>query len=346
MIKHKDIMAQTISNLDSLPKSAEDHLWSDYIELLCLLNVDGVVSKADILDRVRERKDLGGEIEDLNDEIIKDASEDRDLLLLEPSSAEIDDEWSLRTDDWFNHLEYRSNVFEDFYPFVLSETKDSIHRKDDLGYGHKLYTFLLLASALNRIGRNTSFLTNSFEVLSALALQTCLPEDANIHVFSRNPLAPEPRRYSGNIWSKLKRLAGDIRGDLRANEEEFSSKNTADEGLDIVGWVPIGDQANGILLVFGQCACTADWPDKQHSSGPEKWRGIIYTKSPPINMIFIPFCFRQIDGSWWKEHKIQSSILMDRPRLLFLLKNTYMELSDLPWFNFVDEVLGERESLF
>lgn len=331
-------MLKRISNLDSLPMSAADHIWADYIELLCLLNVDGIVSKADILDRVRERRDLGGEVEDLSEDILEDTRDSADI-----SSAEVDDKWSLRVDDWFKHLEYRDAVFGAFYPFVLSSDETSLSRQPEINPKHKLYIFLLLVSAQHRIKGDKNPLTFSFEIISSLALRSCLPESADIHVFSRNPLGP--RRYGGNIWEKLTKLNEDLRGKLLANEEDFSLQNNADEGLDIVAWVSTGDTVSGSLLIFAQCACTPKWVDKQHSSSATKWRELIHMKSPPMNMVFIPFCFRQANGAWWKEHEIQKSVLVDRLRLIYWLKETHMSLNGLPWYGFVDEVLEQREPL-
>ncbi len=333
-------MAKSIVDFDILPRSSEDHIWADYIEILCLFNVDGVISKADILDRVRERSDLGGETDEIDSEIIDESSYSSDL-----STAEIDDRYSLRVDDWFKHLVHRIYIFKTFYPFILSDTEDVLYRKSVIDNRHRLYIFLLLASDLRRIKiKNKNPLTDSFEVISREAMRRCLPENAQVHIFSRNPLVDSS--YPGHIWRKLEKLALDLGGRILANEEEFSSQNTADEGLDIVGWVSIGDSANGILLVFGQCACTTNWPEKQHSSSATKWREIIHMKSPPTNMIFIPFCFRHADGSWCKEHKIQKSILLDRPRLLHLLQDSYELLSDLPYYGFVNDILVERDDLF
>jgi hypothetical protein len=332
-------MPKPISNLDNLPMSAADHMWADYIELLCLLNVDGFISKADILDRVRERKDLGGEIEELSEDILEVTEDGSDL-----SSAEVRDKWSLRVDDWFKHFAYRSAIFDMFYPFVLSSDEKSLSRQTEINPKHKLYIFLLLVSAQNRIKGDRNPLTFSFEILSSLALRSCLPASADIHVFSRNPYGT--RRYGGTIWEKLTKLNEDLRGKLLANEEDFSLQNNADEGLDIVAWVPMGDSVNGSLLVFAQCACTPKWVDKQHSSSAAKWGDLIHMKSPPINMVFIPYCFRQASGAWWKEHEIQKSVLVDRPRLLHWLKESHMALNELPWYAFVDEVLEQREPLF
>jgi len=53
-----------------------------------------------------------------------------------------------------------------------------------------------------------------------------------------------------------------------------------------------------------------------------------------------------IDWTPGTEHKIQKSILLDRPRLLHLLQDSYELLSDLPYYGFVNDILVERDDLF
>jgi hypothetical protein len=40
------------------PKPSQTHLCVDYAELLCLLDVDGTLSKSDLLDRIAEGRDI------------------------------------------------------------------------------------------------------------------------------------------------------------------------------------------------------------------------------------------------------------------------------------------------
>src|SRR5207237_1120074 len=132
----------------------DEHLWADYIELLCLFDVDGVFSKEHLADRVQERKDLGGEIEDLEAEIEEayveseeDGDEDGELPDEIPS-AELDDKWESLTTDWFEHLKYRSAIFGEFYPFVLTGEGAVLERRPEITERHKLYVFLLVLSNL------------------------------------------------------------------------------------------------------------------------------------------------------------------------------------------------------
>jgi hypothetical protein len=64
-------------------------------------------------------------------------------------------------------------------------------------------------------------------------------------------------------------------------------------------------------------------------------------------MAFIPFCFRNIDGSWHKARNIYESIVVDRQRLIYLLRDNYHRLIlEVPCFEAVEKVLQQQESLF
>jgi hypothetical protein len=330
-------MSLQLINLDSLPKSSSPHIWADYIELLCLVNVDRMISKADLLDRIQERKDLGGEI---------DGDEEEKDLDVEPSLAAVDDKFVRQVEEWFQHLEYRAHVFNEFYPFYQSP--DYLFRlREEITKEHLLYFFLLLSSSLRYIKGRKSLLTGCFEVISARALKAALPKGAEVHLFgSSNPIKARTR-YKGHLWHKINQLARDIGEKVIVPESEFSKYNVGDKGLDVVGWVPLGDKASGLLLVFGQCACTEDWVKKQHSSHASAWRSTMTFIAPPSNMAFIPFCFRNIDGSWHKARNIYESIVVDRQRLIYLLRDNYHTfILEVPCFEAVEKVLQQQEYLF
>lgn len=345
-------MAST-PNLEHLPSASVDsHIWADYIELLSLFNVDGIVDKSDLLDRIRDRPGLG-EIEPLEKELLDDtgpsAEDDEtgaDSFVPERSRAELNDKWESQAYAWFAHLKYRRATFSDFYPFIISDTDDGLTRCDPLTEKHKLYIFLLLLSNLRYFKAHESAFTSAFEILSWEVLKCCLPDSADVHVFSRNPHADA--HYKGlNLWGKIKKLEGDLRESIEVAKAEFKPKDTADNGLDLVGWVPFGDTNNGLLIVFAQCACTLKWPAKQSESSAHHWRGTFRLKVPPSNMVFIPFCFRKSDGTWFNEHDIHGeTILIDRGRLLYMLRTKYGVLKDLPSYLSLEELLPERENIF
>lgn len=67
--------------------------------------------------------------------------------------------------------------------------------------------------------------------------------------------------------------------------------------------------------------------------------------SHPLNVIFIPFCLRNSDGSWHRPGDQRGHVMMDRQRLLFMLKGSEDALLKLPAFTAVDELLKTKFAL-
>lgn len=315
-----------------LPNTSDAYSWADYIELLCLINKDQEISKADIIDRINESSDIG----DL------DSSDDTESLG-DLSIPEQNDKWELKTDDWFRHFEYRSYTFKSFYPFALSDDGDVLHRQINLTSEQQFYIFLLLASNIKYIRSLNHKVTTSFEDLCADVMKACLPASAKIHVFGTSKYREV--RYTGNFWEKINRLAVDLHLTIHAKEEKIAAKNSGDGGLDIVGWVPMGDSSTGKLFVFGQAACTEKWVIKQHSSSRSVWGSIFALTYDYINMIFIPICFRDSSGDWWDPTKIAATILFDRQRLIYFLNEQHILLQRYPVYEDVIGIIDFREPL-
>lgn len=319
----------------SLPRASKHdmHLWVDYIELLCLVNLDRQVSKADVLDRVRER------VEDLGE----GEAQDEDIEEEEVSRPEINDRWDGRAEDWFRHLIYRSGAFKEFYPFEVLPSGTVIQVRKRLNVKQKLYISFLLASSLGRYSQYQDDLTRSFEKLSYPALRTCLPSHASVHIFGTSE---QTGKYKGKLWNKIKTLAEDLCETVRAKEEDFAPSDTGDNGLDVVGWVPFEDKNSGRLIIFGQCACTPNWIHKQRDSDASRWQNFISLKAPSSNMVFIPYCFRSANGTWHNESDIVGSILVDRLRFVHLLRKNMDDFKVQPSYKVVDDILSQRESVF
>lgn len=319
--------------LDKLPDQPKHDAfaWVDYLELLCLFNPDREITRADAIDRIRERKDLGEGVDEGQDDE-------------EKSKAELNDDDARRIDDLFRHLQYRAGAFKSFYPFSLSEDGDVLRTESALTEKHKLYIFLLLASNTRYFISHMNVLTGSFEMISCEVLKKMMPAHAEVHVFGSNGFGGS--RYTGNLWKKVNKLADDIREVVAAKEAEFPPSDRGDNGLDIVGWVPFGDEAPNLLLVFGQCACSMkEWVQKQNSSSASAWRPTLPLKAPPSNMAFIPFCYRAADGSWHRERKIHGTILVDRLRFVDVLSGNYVLIKRLPLYAVLKGILKQRESI-
>ncbi len=345
----------TILEIENLPTFAyfHAHMWVDYIELLCLVNASRTVSRADVLDRVREREDLGelsGGYQDHGDNDLSDLDIESEFVgydELGDPAAEIDDRWNQRVDDWFVHLSYREGAFDDFYPFVLNEENSEISLISELTTKHILYLFLLFSTNTRYIDPKSDRQTfyNDFEIVSLEALQQCLPLGAEAHVFGSNP-RNNGRYREATLFKRIMALATDLRERVLIEESDLSPHDHGDGGLDLVAWIPMNDGVNRTIVVFGQCSCSAtDWEKKQLSASHEAWRDRISLPVSTNNMAFIPLCLRNSQGGWHDKSSI-SSILIDRLRFVKILKDTYIVIKSQPSFEVIKRILEINESIF
>jgi hypothetical protein len=265
------------------------------------------------------------------------------------------DRWARECRDWFLNIQYRMGAFGDSYPFMLSPRTDSILLRDNLDIKQKLYIFFLLAANLPYASNSQRFkLASNFECLCYRALQMLMPTHAEVHQFGKS--STNTGRYTGTLWSKVNTLASDLNVSLSSgvNIEHFSPHDTGDNGLDLVAWIPMSsrssitgryhDGADGLIVIFAQCACSADqWASKQHSSSAQHWRSLLQLKADYVNMAFIPFCFRDASGGWHKPHEISATVLVDRLRLMYMLRDYTTENGALEWISFADDALAHEE---
>ncbi|MFL6313405.1 MAG: hypothetical protein ACJ71W_14985 [Terriglobales bacterium] len=288
--------------LKHLPQMSNIPAWADYIELLCLLDIDKQVNRAEVKDVIEEGKDLG--------EASSTGNQPR-------GAAQRDDLQATRVDDYFRQLEFRAGSYSDSYPFKLSARGETLRLKTAGRSNHYLYLFLLLSSNLQYFDKYEKRLTRAFELLSHAAMKEMLPRKAQIHLFGSSN--PRMKKYPGNKYTKITALAKDLNTTLKIDEKTFSKTDVGDAGLDIVGWVPSKDTNSHVLTYFAQCACTEDWITKQHSSSYDAWNPIIELHTHPMNLAFIPYCFRSSNGDWKNKTQIHNSVLFDRLRLVRVL---------------------------
>jgi hypothetical protein len=328
--------AVTLININKPPSKKDIHLWGDFIELLCLLNPDGVITKADTLDRLQDEMGIDKTLDNQEDLSLNDPNDVRSNIL------------ELRADDWFNHLVFRAGVFEkdDFYPFVVGNGGDCLTRKSDLSLKHQLYVFFLIASNLKYVTPSLkSRIAGDFEALGELAMQKCFPDGSNVYIFGTGGL-PSSKKLSGNLFLKIKQLSELLSERVVIDENKLAPQDVGDGGLDIVGWLPLGDSTGGLFCMFGQCACSYDeWSTKQHSSSFSAWRKKITLTAPPSNAVFIPFCFRDNNGDWWNPQDIHDSIVFDRVRMIHLLRDRFSIIEALPTFADIVAIIDTREDL-
>ncbi len=290
------------------------HQWADYVELLCLVNPDRYLDACDVLDRVLERvvdlkqgaDDLAIEAEILSEEHAGEMATDR---------GKIADIWDTRASEWFKMLATRVTRYGTDYPFVVrGETIQLKRRQTDR---QKIYIFLLFCASQN-ILPHPSLFTSAFEVLSYYAFQGLLPANAKTHMFGSHGMNNDKIFAKGSLSQKRTRLAECLNTIVSPLFEEAieGATDSGDGGIDLVGWIPMGDSLQGSVVIFGQCACTMNWISKQRDCDWPTISGQFVLRARTQNVIFIPFCNRQHNGKWVNATKIQS-VMMDRRRILY-----------------------------
>ena len=326
--------------VDNLPKSPkfDVHVWADFVELLCLVNIDKTTTRGDVLDRVRTlANDLPEGINPDED----DLAVDEELGDLAP--AEVNDKWVEYAEEWFLHLLYRVFAFDERYPFTLANSLDALQLKENLTPDQKLYIFLLLCANLRYCKGSMSALTQAFEQLSARAMKGYFSGNAEVHVFGTS--AESGGRYSGSLFQKIQKLAEDLGETVLISEAALPRSDAGDGGLDIVGWVPLGDINSHRIVIFGQCACTSEWNVKQYSSTEKRWRQMMTIGAGANSVVFIPHCLRLTDGEWHRIGDI-ASVMVDRQRFMFSLNDKAALLEREAAHAIVQTALAESEDIF
>lgn len=305
-------MTEPFGNLDRLPGSPQLHRWADWAELLCLSL--GELGVPDLAEEVGRREDsLHAE---LDDDIEPDSRVRDDLLNPFDSPDQFSDAVSRRAHDTFGVIATRASAYGDAYPFNL----DAANRRISLREARKdrlMYLFLLTCASLRYVPskRDQTIFAGAFEWLSLEALRFQSPAHAEVHLFGANPTSTG--RYDMPLAARIRQLSTDIREPARVDlDKEFPPPGAGDNGLDLVSWLPMQDEAPGLFTVFGQCACTPKWVEKQHSSSADAWEQIFGFTVRPTNVCAIPYDFRSLDGDWYARHSLHGALLLDRRRMM------------------------------
>ena len=330
-----------LKSLFNLPKSFfNEHMWADYIELVCLVQDDQLISKNDVMDRVRIVSEDLSEGEEETDELQEDVSEN-DFRYL--PAAELNDKWADRATNWFRHLDYRASAFGEAYPFYLSETKDVLRVHTSLTLEQKLYVFLLLCSNLRYCENSINALTKTFERLCVEVVKQCLPVTAEVHIFGTS--ASSGGRYTGDLWTNINKLARDLGESVLITKDDLAPNDYGDGGLDIVAWVPLGDENTHRIVLLGQCACTLNWELKQYTATALKWSQAITLSPSVITAVFIPHALRRSDGSWHDKINIATTMI-DRPRFMHLIENHLNGFSTSSGYEIAEQAIAQREDTY
>ena len=273
------------------------NLYADFIELISLFsNTDGT-SFGDVLDRFFGTKDYSN-------------AKQRDK----------DEGWLIEI---FAILEERTKLFSQDYPFTLDEN-EVLMIKTDLSWKNKMYLGMLISSKLNIFKGFSSDLTSEFETISYYVLKNFLSTKSIVKEFGKNSV------YKGNAKEKIRKLALDLGLKIEEDElEGISERNNQERGLDIIGWIPFGDQCMNQLIYLAQCACGKDTESKYHDT--RRFENYLkFYKTKPQHIMFIPYSLiNPSKNKFYRSDLIEKDFLIfERKRILGLFdeEDTFLGL--------------------
>lgn len=324
------------------PTRRDINEWADFVETLCVLSEDQIMSIEDFTDFLFDdgTKTI--------DQILSAINFNQNFLNLPQApfvlpvapvinrneDEEFDGEDEENNDreeirsrllKLFNFLQSRSHYFGVDYPFTISGidltiTLIPVAHQTPL---HKLYQILLFSSEMNLYTpADINIMGHRFEALCRRPFYQLIPAISEKRFFGAGAGEILQRSYEGNLRNRLDHLAENLATttkDIINDPDEIA--NTGDLGLDWVGWVSFEDECNHQPIYFGQCACGANWVDKQHETSLSHWYNFLDLKSALQCFHFMPRSFRRTSLKWFRETEIiYGLIIVDRYRLLKMFR--------------------------
>lgn len=356
--------------LATVPPQTELYYWADYVELLCMSDVDGVFSaerlaqwakfaddfeatsvdaqdadERDVLERLVEvdRYDVDAGLGDPDvvdgesgEAATGEEDENEQFLNYEDfgRAAEETDDRFLWCQNIFRLLADRVRSLGATYPFDIDRATMTISRRR-LTPARRQYVFYLSCSLLNYVPQRTmQRLTAQFEVVSFEVMCRIVPTTARVDMYGTSR-GKVKSRFKGTQFERLEALASELRAKVIVQAVDFHPRDRGDNGLDLVGWIPMHDPAAGVVSFFAQCACGKKWDGKQYEASHSRWRNFLSLKAPSTTMTFIPHYFRKPGEHWYAEADV-SEILVDRLRALRAVAGSPnsrlpIELIDAAW---------------
>jgi hypothetical protein len=326
----------------SAPRYAK-YRWCDYIELRCLTHRDHRFSRDALAEALKESKEVSGDESDVDTDEITILDEEETPAGEVELDAERDDKDELFSATCFKHLRWRSTTFGADWPFVIDEHAREISIKPELGTAHYFYLHLLLSSSLKFVPKTLrKAYTGTFEEISLSVFRRLMPQGAEVHAFG----ATHSARYTGHLFERLKKLATDVRGELRLARQDFPKNDAGDGGLDLVAWHDLKDTRDHIPISLAQCGCTAEgWPDKMLEASPAKLGKKLITDHDWSTYYFMPLDLTdERDGQmhWQEWRDINGAIVIDRLRLIRLADSAALNECNLLAKDSIDEAMRMR----
>jgi hypothetical protein len=322
------------------PARRDINEWADYVETLCILSDDGIMSVEDFTDflfddATRETEQILTAV-NFNDHFLTTLPDIPVAQIAPQPPNEQDEENEFDGEDeesdnkekvrsklltLFSFLQCRSVYFGEDYPFTISGIDLTIELipTAEQTLLNKLYQVLLFSSEMNLYSHAViNRLGHLFEALCQRPFSQLIPAISEKRYFGAGAGEILPRGYEGNLKSRLKLLAQDLASKTKEiinDPDEIAY--TGDAGLDWVGWVSFEDHCNHQPIYFGQCACGANWVDKQHETSLSHWNNFLDLNQSVQCFHFMPRSFRRTSLKWYQETAIiYGLIVVDRYRLL------------------------------
>lgn len=331
------------------PENGDINAWADFIETICMFSEGDSLSIDDFIDFLRD------DASKTNKQLLTALNFNENFLLtpipapippvvvafpITGDEDEMENEATLEEDEFegqdlesmererirsrllvlFSFLEARCNYFNPYYPYKID---NGIHIKllTDLTLIQQLYVVFLLSSEMKLFsGAGINQIGHRFEALCKYPFERLLPTDAAKKFFGAGAGQILKSDYNGNLHDRLVALADDLGvGVTRLVNDPDEVGRTGDAGLDWVGWMSFDDGCDHQPVYFGQCACGANWKDKQHETSLSVWRNFLELNQSIQCFHFMPRSFRRMSLQWFKSSLIiQELTLIDRFRLLKL----------------------------
>lgn len=235
----------------------------------------------------------------------------------EPSEAFVDSVWM--------ELSRRADLYS--HPFF--QVSDSIVDKQSDSEHCMGYLACLLLS-LYGVQGSTQEPGKLFEELVRLALKNYLNGDAIVFGWPMSGVTLKP-----GAGSQILQMVRYVADTLNEQFVEGPRSTYNDRGLDVIGWIPLGDQRSGQIVMLVQCAAGHNWKGK-HAVPIDAWCDYIHWSSKPVKAFAVP-CI--VDSLQWQDRSRDNGMLLDRVRVLNLLPT---DLSNQDFFGRLEVWVKEQ----
>jgi hypothetical protein len=296
--------------LETPPSNKDPLFWADFAEFRALIHPDKCYSRGDLVGLSQR---------------VRDTASNR--------TFKADQRWR----DLISFAEARQHEFSTAYPFRVSDDKDTLELAYDNRDSQRSYLQLLLASLMRHIPFDKrGDLARTFEESCFSVFSKLMPEGSEIRATWAN--GGNAAVYQGTLIKKMNLLARDIRCTANFKARDFKSNDSGDGGIDLIAWHPMSDAREGLPIAFAQCGCSKeDWRFKQLEASPAMHIRHLPVMHPWSTYYFLPIDLRDADGGWAYASDLGSVIIVDRLRILRLIKQ-YNLYTTLPKLNLLDEV--------